>query len=120
MQNIYSTLTRKKEIFTPIEPGKVKLYICGPTVYDFFHIGNARTFTTFDMVGRWLTATGYAVNSVRNITDIDDKIIERAAQNSEPISALTERMTTAMFEDADRLNLLRPTAMTTLRTISSP
>jgi cysteinyl-tRNA synthetase len=110
MQTIYSTLTRKKEIFTPIEPGKVKLYICGPTVYDFFHIGNARTFTTFDMVGRWLTAMGYAVNSVRNITDIDDKIIERAAQNGEPISALTERMTAAMFEDADRLNLLRPNA----------
>jgi cysteinyl-tRNA synthetase len=110
MQTIYNTLSRKKEIFTPIEPGKVKLYICGPTVYDFFHIGNARTFTTFDMVGRWLTAMGYAVNSVRNITDIDDKIIERAAQNGEPISALTERMTAAMFEDADRLNLLRPNA----------
>ncbi len=110
MQTIYNTLSRKKDIFTPIEPGKVKLYICGPTVYDFFHIGNARTFTTFDMVGRWLTAMGYAVNSVRNITDIDDKIIERAAQNGEPISALTERMTAAMFEDADRLNLLRPNA----------
>jgi cysteinyl-tRNA synthetase len=110
MQTIYNTLSRKKEIFTPIEPGKVSLYFCGPTVYDFFHIGNARTFTTFDMVGRWLTAMGYAVNSVRNITDIDDKIIERAAQNSEPISALTERMTDAMFEDADRLNLLRPNA----------
>ena len=110
MQTIYNTFSRKKEIFTPIEPGKVSLYICGPTVYDFFHIGNARTFTTFDMVGRWLTAMGYAVNSVRNITDIDDKIIERAAQNGEPISALTERMTAAMFEDADRLNLLRPNA----------
>ena len=110
MQTIYNTLSRKKEIFTPIEPGKVSIYICGPTVYDFFHIGNARTFTTFDMVGRWLTATGYVVNSVRNITDIDDKIIERAAENNEPISALTERMTEAMFEDADRLNLLRPNA----------
>jgi cysteinyl-tRNA synthetase len=110
MQTIYNTLSRKKELFIPIEPGKVSLYFCGPTVYDFFHIGNARTFTTFDMVGRWLTAMGYAVNSVRNITDIDDKIIERAAQNGEPISALTERMTAAMFEDADRLNLLRPSA----------
>ena len=110
MQTIYNTLSRKKEIFTPIEPGKVSLYFCGPTVYDFFHIGNARTFTTFDMVGRWLTATGYAVNLVRNITDIDDKIIARAAENKEPISALTERMTAAMFEDADRLNLLRPNA----------
>ncbi len=110
MQTIYNTLSRKKDIFTPIEPNNVKLYICGPTVYDFFHIGNARTFTTFDMVHRWLTAIGYAVNSVRNITDIDDKIIERAALNGEPIAALTERMTAAMFEDADRLNLLRPTA----------
>ena len=110
MQTIYNTLSRKKEVFTPIEPGKVSLYFCGPTVYDFFHIGNARTFTTFDMVGRWLTSTGYAVNSVRNITDIDDKIIERAAENKEPISALAERMTAAMFEDADRLNLLRPNA----------
>jgi cysteinyl-tRNA synthetase len=117
MQTIYNTLSRKKDIFTPIEPGKVKLYICGPTVYDFFHIGNARTFTTFDMVGRWLTATGYDVNSVRNITDIDDKIIERAAQNNdltltlaERMKVLTERMTAAMFEDADRLNLLRPNA----------
>jgi cysteinyl-tRNA synthetase len=110
MQTIYNTLSRKKEIFTPIEPRKVSLYFCGPTVYDFFHIGNARTFTIFDMVARWLTATGYAVNSVRNITDIDDKIIERAAENKEPISALAERMTAAMFEDADRLNLLRPNA----------
>ena len=110
MQTIYNTLSRKKEVFTPIEPRKVSLYFCGPTVYDFFHIGNARTFTTFDMVGRWLTSTGYAVNSVRNITDIDDKIIERAAENKESISALAERMTAAMFEDADRLNLLRPNA----------
>ena len=110
MQTIYNTLSRKKEVFKPIEPRKVSLYFCGPTVYDFFHIGNARTFTTFDMVGRWLTSTGYAVNSVRNITDIDDKIIERAAENKESISALAERMTAAMFEDADRLNLLRPNA----------
>ena len=86
------------------------MYACGPTVYDYFHIGNARTFTVFDMVSRWLTATGYEVNYVRNITDIDDKIIERANANGEPIGVLTERMTAAMFEDADRLNLLRPSA----------
>ena len=109
MQIIYNTLTRKKEIFTPIQPGKVSLYSCGPTVYDYFHIGNARTFSVFDMVARWFTAMGYAVNYVRNITDIDDKIIERANANGEPIEALTERMTAAMFEDADRLNLQRPT-----------
>ena len=85
------------------------MYSCGPTVYDFYHIGNARTFTIFDMVYRWLTATGYDVNYVRNITDIDDKIIERANANGEPMEALTARMTAAMFEDSDRLKLLRPT-----------
>ncbi len=110
MQTLYNTLSRSKENLKPIEPGKVRMYACGPTVYDYFHIGNARTFTVFDMLSRWLTATGYQVSYVRNITDIDDKIIERANANKEPISALTERMTAAMFEDADRLNLLRPTA----------
>lgn len=109
MQTLFNTLTRKKEVFTPLEPGKVSMYSCGPTVYDYFHIGNARTFTVFDMVYRWFTATGYAVTYLRNITDIDDKIIERARENNEPMAALTERMTAAMFEDADRLNLLRPT-----------
>ena len=74
MQKIYNTLTRQKEIFTPIEPGKVKMYVCGPTVYDFFHVGNARTFTVFDMVFRWLSSTGYEVAYARNVTDIDDKI----------------------------------------------
>ena len=109
MQTIYNTLTRKKEIFTPIEPGKVKMYVCGPTVYDYFHIGNARTFTVFDMIFRWLKATGYDVSYARNITDIDDKIIERANEHGEPIDALTERMTAAMHEDFDRLKLERPT-----------
>jgi cysteinyl-tRNA synthetase len=109
MQTLYNTLTRRKEVFTPIEPGKVRLYSCGPTVYDFYHIGNARTFTVFDMVVRWLTAIGYDVNYVRNITDIDDKIIERANANQESIESLTERMTAAMFEDSDRLKLRRPT-----------
>ena len=109
MQTIYNTLTRKKEVFTPIEPGKVKMYVCGPTVYDYFHVGNARTFSAFDMVFRWLKATGYEVNYARNITDIDDKIIERANENGEPIEALTERMTAAMHEDFDRLKLQRPT-----------
>jgi cysteinyl-tRNA synthetase len=108
MQTIYNTLTRSKDVFTPIEPGKVKMYVCGPTVYDYFHIGNARTFTVFDMVFRWLKATGYEVTYARNVTDIDDKIIERANQNGEPIDALTERMTAAMHEDFDRLKLERP------------
>jgi cysteinyl-tRNA synthetase len=109
MQTLYNTLSRQVEPLVTIEPGKVRLYSCGPTVYDFYHIGNARTFTVFDMVFRWLTATGYAVNYVRNITDIDDKIIDRAKQNGESMEALTARMTAAMFEDSDRLKLLRPT-----------
>ena len=109
MQTIYNTLSRQKEPFATLEPGRVRMYVCGPTVYDFYHIGNARTFTTFDMVYRWLTACGLDVNYVRNITDIDDKIIARANENNEPMAALTERMTAAMFEDSDRLKLLRPT-----------
>jgi cysteinyl-tRNA synthetase len=107
---IHNTLTRKKEPFAPRVPGKVGLYVCGPTVYDFFHVGNARTFTVFDMVVRWLRATGYDVTYVRNITDIDDKIMERARQNGEPIEALTERMVQAFHEDSARLNLVRPDA----------
>ena len=109
MQTIYNTLGREKQAFNTIEPGLVRMYVCGPTVYDYFHIGNARTFAAFDMVYRWLTATGYTVNFVRNITDIDDKIIERANANNEPMEALTARMTDAYFEDAARLKLLRPT-----------
>jgi cysteinyl-tRNA synthetase len=109
MQIIYNTLGRQKQPLVTIEPGKVRMYVCGPTVYDFFHIGNARTFTAFDMVYRWLTTVGYEVNYARNITDIDDKIIERANANNESMEALTTRMTAAFFEDADRLKLLRPT-----------
>ena len=109
MQSIYNTLGRQKQPLSTIEPGKVRMYVCGPTVYDFFHIGNARTFTAFDMVYRWLTTLGYDVNYVRNITDIDDKIIERANANNETMEAFTARMTAAFFEDADRLKLLRPT-----------
>jgi cysteinyl-tRNA synthetase len=105
---LYNTLSRRKEAFVPITPGKVSMYVCGPTVYDFFHVGNARTFTVFDLVQRWLKATGHAVTYARNITDIDDKIIERANANGEPIESLTTRMIAAMHEDFDRLNLERP------------
>ena len=105
---IYNTLTRTKETFTPRVPGKVGMYVCGPTVYDFFHVGNARTFSVFDMVARWLRASGYAVTYVRNITDVDDKIMDRARQNGEPIEALTERMIAALDEDAARLGWLKP------------
>ncbi|HUL94512.1 MAG TPA: cysteine--tRNA ligase [Usitatibacter sp.] len=105
---IHNTLTRKKEPFVPRVAGKVSLYVCGPTVYDYFHVGNARTFTTFDMVVRWLRSTGYDVRYVRNITDIDDKIMERARANNEPIEALTQRMVDAFIEDTARLGLVRP------------
>ena len=78
---IYNSLTRSKEVFTPIEPGKVRMYVCGMTIYDYCHIGHARMMMSFDVVYRWLNATGYEVTYVRNITDIDDKIINRAAEN---------------------------------------
>jgi cysteinyl-tRNA synthetase len=105
---LYNTLTRTKETFRPREPGKVGMYVCGPTVYDFFHVGNARTFTTFDMVARWLRSSGYEVTYVRNITDVDDKIMDRARANGEDIEALTARMIAALDEDCARLGLTKP------------
>jgi cysteinyl-tRNA synthetase len=108
MLQIYNTLNRSKQVFKPIEPGKVKMYVCGMTVYDFCHIGHARVMIVFDMVVRWLRASGYEVLYVRNITDIDDKIINRALENSEPISALTNRFIDAMHADSDELGLLHP------------
>ena len=105
---IHNTLTRSKDAFVPRQAGKAGVYVCGPTVYDYFHIGNARTFTVFDLVVRWLRATGYDVTYVRNITDIDDKIMDRARANGEPIEALTERMVEAFEIDAARLSLLKP------------
>ncbi len=105
---LYNTLTRSKETFTPRVAGKVGMYVCGPTVYDYFHVGNARTFTTFDMVARWLRASGYEVTYVRNITDVDDKIMERAREKGEDIEALTARMIAALREDTARMGLLAP------------
>jgi cysteinyl-tRNA synthetase len=105
---IYNTLTRTKEAFVPITPGKAGMYVCGPTVYDLIHLGNARTFTVFDMVARWLRVSGYDVKYVRNITDIDDKIMERARERNEPIEALTERLVDAFIADTARLNLVQP------------
>ena len=105
---IYNTLTRRKEPFTPLEPGKVSMYVCGMTVYDYCHLGHARVMVAFDVITRYLRERGYDVNYVRNITDIDDKILKRADENDEPITALTERMIAAMHEDEARLNVLPP------------
>ncbi len=108
MLQIYNTLSRSKQVFKPIVPGKVKMYVCGMTVYDFCHIGHARVMIVFDMVVRWLRSSGYEVIYVRNITDIDDKIIQRAVENGEPILALTNRFIEAMQADSDELGLMRP------------
>ena len=108
MLQIHNSLTKKKETFTPIEPGKVRLYVCGMTVYDYCHLGHARVLVVFDMVVRYLRSRGLAVTYIRNITDIDDKIIKRANVNQEPIDALTGRFITAMHEDADKLGVLPP------------
>lgn len=105
---IYNTLDREKQAFVPIHPGKVSMYVCGMTVYDFCHVGHARVMVVFDVVQRWLRASGYEVTYVRNITDIDDKIIQRARQNGEPISALTNRFIAAMEEDAVALGVQPP------------
>ncbi len=109
MLAIYNSLGREKQIFVPIVPGQVRLYVCGMTVYDHCHIGHARVMVVFDMIVRWLGESGYHVDYVRNITDIDDKIIHRAAQNNESIATLTARYIAAMQADASALNVLPPT-----------
>ena len=108
MLHLYNTLTRTKERFIPIEPGKVRMYVCGMTVYDYCHLGHGRVLVVFDMVVRYLRARDYQVTYVRNVTDIDDKIIKRANENGEPMDALTGRFIQAMHEDADVLGVLRP------------
>lgn len=108
MLKIHNTLQREKQSFVPVEPGKVKMYVCGMTVYDYCHLGHARVMVVFDLVYRWFKASGYDVTYVRNITDIDDKIIRRAAENGESIQQLTDRYIACMHEDADALGVLRP------------
>ena len=108
MLQIYNTLSRQKETFTPIEQGKVGLYVCGVTVYDLCHIGHARTYIGFDNIVRYLRFSGYDVTYVRNVTDVDDKIIKRAIENNETCEALTARTMADMHQDFDALNLLRP------------
>ena len=106
---IHNTLTRALESFSPLEPGHVRMYVCGMTVYDLCHLGHARSMVAFDVVQRWLRASGLRVTYVRNITDIDDKIIRRALENGETIRSLTDRMIDALHQDADALGIERPT-----------
>lgn len=107
--SIYSTLSRTQSPFTPIEPNHVRMYVCGVTVYDYCHIGHGRTFVAFDIVRRWLEASGYKVTFVRNITDVDDKIIRRAAERGVTTDELTDEFARAMQEDMLALGCLAPT-----------
>jgi cysteinyl-tRNA synthetase len=106
MLQIFNTLTRKKESFVPLVPGKVSMYVCGITIYDFCHVGHARTYVAFDVMNRYLRFSGYDVTYVRNITDVDDKIIKRANENGESCDALTARYTVAMHDDFKALGLM--------------
>lgn len=106
--SIYNTLTRQKEIFTPINPGKISMYVCGMTVYDYCHIGHGRVMVVFDVISRFLRSQGWELLYVRNITDVDDKIIRRARENSEDYSDLTSRFIQFMHEDEARLGVQRP------------
>ena len=106
---IYNTLARDKQTFVPMEAGKLRMYVCGMTIYDYCHIGHARMMMAFDVMYRWFMASGYDVTYVRNITDIDDKIIKRAVENGETISQLTTRFTKYMDEDTSALGILAPT-----------
>ena len=108
MLKIYNSLVREKQEFVPIEPGKVRMYVCGMTVYDYCHLGHARVLVVFDMVQRWLRASGLEVIYVRNITDIDEKIIKRELENGETIGQLTNRFIGFMHEDAEALGVEKP------------
>ena len=108
MLMIFNTETRQKEVFRPLREGKVDMYVCGMTVYDYCHIGHARVLVSFDVITRYLRSQGYKVNYVRNITDIDDKIINRATANNESIDVLTARYIAAMDEDAAALGVIKP------------
>jgi cysteinyl-tRNA synthetase len=107
--HIFNTLTRQKEEFKPLVPGKVGMYVCGMTVYDFCHLGHARAFLAFDLIVRYMRHQGLDVNYIRNVTDIDDKIIQRANENGEPFLELVDRFANAMNDDFDQLGIGRPT-----------
>jgi len=104
---VYNTLTNRKEEFVPIEPGKVRMYVCGPTVYNFFHIGNARPFVVFDTLRRYFKFRGYEVKFVQNFTDVDDKIINRAKEEGITAPEVSEKYIKEYFNDAEALNVLR-------------
>ena len=106
---IYNTLTRKKEEFIPIEEGKVRMYVCGPTVYNFIHIGNARPMIVFDTVRRYLEHKGYEVNYVSNFTDVDDKIIKKANEEGVDPSVISERYSKEAKKDMESLNVKEAT-----------
>src|SRR6202451_180155 len=108
MLKIHNSLTGEKQAFVPLRANQVRMYVCGITVYDYIHIGHARMLTVFDLVQRYLRSLGYQVTFVRNITDIDDKIIERAKANGEAWDALARRFTAAMHEDCAKLGLEKP------------
>jgi len=106
--HVYNSLHRTKELFEPLKPGKVGMYVCGVTVYDYCHVGHARVMVVFDIINRWLQQLGYDVNYVRNFTDVDDKIIQRAAERGIGIDVLTNEMIAAFDEDIDSLGCLHP------------
>ena len=108
MLQIYNTLTRQKEAFNPLQSGKVGMYVCGVTIYDHCHIGHARTYVSFDVMNRYFRYLGYEVKYVRNITDVDDKIINRAAENGESCDELTARYTKIMHDNFAALGMLEP------------
>lgn len=110
MLQLHNSLTKEKQPFEPINPGKIGMYVCGMTVYDYCHIGHGRVFVAFDVITRYLRARGFDVNYVMNITDIDDKIINRAQENNEEVEALTARFIDAMHEDMVRLGVISPDA----------
>lgn len=107
--NIYNTLTRKKEEFVPLEPGKVKMYVCGPTVYNYIHIGNARPAIVYDTVRKYLEYSGYDVNFVSNFTDVDDKLIKAANELGEDVPTIADRFIQAYFEDVSALGCKKQT-----------
>ncbi len=107
---LYNTMTRKKEELVPLVPGRISMYACGPTVYNYFHIGNARPFIVFDTLRRYLVYRGYAVTFVQNFTDIDDKMIRRANEEGTSVAALGERFIAEYYRDADALGIARASA----------